>query len=82
MERIQPACDQRSSNLLTVSNTGNWSAKEHLPMGYLENTQTHTGMLWQIENNGSWHWEIGDQNGHLIWQHLVRMKFILTGLKI
>ena len=65
MERIQPACDQRSSNLLTVSNTGNWSAKEHLPMGYLENTQTHTGMLWQIENNGSWHWEIGDQNGHL-----------------
>ncbi len=65
MERIQPACDQRSSNLLTVSNTGNWSAKEHLPMGYLENTDTHTGMLWQIENNGSWHWEIGDQNGHL-----------------
>lgn len=65
MERIQPACDQRSSNLLTVSNTGNWSAKEHLPMGYLENTEAHTGMLWQIENNGSWHWEIGDQNGHL-----------------
>ena len=68
MERIQPACDQRSSNLLTVSNTGNWSAKEHLPMGYLENTQTHTGMLWQIENNGSWHWEIGDSRDQLYLQ--------------
>lgn len=65
MERIQPPCDQRSSNLISVSNTGNWSAKEHLPLAFLENTQTGTGLLWQIENNGSWHWEIGDQNGHL-----------------
>lgn len=64
MELIKPKWDQRSSNYLRVSNTGNWSAKEYLPMGYLENTEVHTGLLWQIEHNGSWHWEIGDQNGH------------------
>ena len=65
MEQIQPDKIQRSSSLIHVTNTGNWSAKEHLPMAYLENTCTDTGLFWQIENNGSWHWEIGDQNGHL-----------------
>ncbi|WMJ86280.1 glycoside hydrolase family 36 protein [Anaerocolumna sp. MB42-C2] len=65
MELVQPAKEQRSSNLIQFSNTGNWSAKEHLPMAYLENTETKTGLIWQIEHNGSWHWEIGDQNGHL-----------------
>lgn len=65
MELIQPKADQRSSNMIRVSNTGNWSAKEHLPMAYLENAETGTGLIWQIEQNGSWHWEIGDQNGHL-----------------
>ena len=65
LEQIQPKQIQRSSNLIHVSNTGNWSAKEHLPMGYLENTEKNSAIFWQIENNGSWHWEIGDQNGHL-----------------
>lgn len=65
MEQVQSAQIQRSSNLIRVSNTGNWSAKEYLPMALLENTQTGTGLFWQIEHNGSWHWEIGDQNGHL-----------------
>lgn len=65
MELVQPARDQRSSNMIRVSNTGNWSSKEYLPMAYLENTETGTGLIWQIEHNGSWHWEIGDQNGHL-----------------
>ncbi len=65
MEQIQPKKIQRSSNMLRVSNTGNWSAKEYLPMGYLENTEKASSLFWQIEHNGSWHWEIGDQNGHL-----------------
>ena len=65
MEQIQPKYCQRSSNLIKVSNVGNWSAKEHLPMGYLENAEVGSGLFWQIEHNGSWHWEIGDQNGHL-----------------
>lgn len=65
MEQVQPSAVQRSSNMVRISNTGNWSSKEYLPMGFLENTQTGTGIFWQIEHNGSWHWEIGDQNGHL-----------------
>lgn len=65
MEQVQPAAIQRSSGMIRVSNTGNWSAKEYLPMAFLENTQAGTGLFWQIEHNGSWHWEIGDQNGHL-----------------
>lgn len=65
LELVQPKTIQRSSNLIKVSNVGNWSAKEHLPMGYLENMETGSSIFWQIENNGSWHWEIGDQNGHL-----------------
>lgn len=56
---------QRSSSMIHVSNTGNWSTKEYLPMAYLENTETNSGLFWQIEHNGSWHWEIGDQNGHM-----------------
>lgn len=65
MEQVQPDEIQRSSGMLRISNTGNWSAKEYLPMAFLENTETGTGLFWQIEHNGSWHWEIGDQNGHL-----------------
>ncbi len=65
LEQIQPKKIQRSSNMIKVTNTGNWSAKEHLPMAYLENTEKGSSIFWQIEHNGSWHWEIGDQNGHL-----------------
>ncbi|MDK2965044.1 glycoside hydrolase family 36 protein [Lacrimispora sp.] len=65
IEQVQPDMIQRSSGMVRISNTGNWSSKEYLPMGYLENIDSGTGMFWQIENNGSWHWEIGDQNGHL-----------------
>ncbi len=49
-----------SGKRVMVSNTGTWSSKEHLPMGAVRNTETENTMLWQIENNGSWHWELGD----------------------
>ena len=60
----QPDAIQRSSKAIHVTNTGNWSTKEYLPMGYLENTETGSNFLWQIEHNGSWHWEISDVTGH------------------
>ena len=41
-----------------LNNTGSWSTKEHLPMMVLENKKRAT--LIQIENNGSWHLELGD----------------------
>ena len=64
----QPDAIQRSSKVIGVTNTGNWSTKEYLPMGYLENTETGSNLLWQIEHNGSWHWEISDVTGHFYLQ--------------
>lgn len=46
------------SKRIAVSNTGTWSAKEYLPMG-AASSESGT-LLWQIENNGSWQWEISD----------------------
>lgn len=65
LDLVQPKEIQRSSNLIGITNTGNWSSKEYLPMACLENRETGSFLYWQIEHNGSWHWEIGDQNGHL-----------------
>lgn len=64
LAQSQPSIDQRSSKAIGITNTGNWSTKEYLPMGYLENTETGSNLFWQIEHNGSWHWEISDQSGH------------------
>ncbi|MDD5935138.1 MAG: alpha-galactosidase [Clostridiales bacterium] len=63
--QTQDTRDQRSSKVVSFSNTGNWSTKEFLPMGYIENTEVGNSLFWQIEHNGSWHWEISDQTGHL-----------------
>lgn len=62
--QTQPTVLQRTSKTIELTNTGNWSTKEYLPMGYLENTGADTSLYWQIEHNGSWHAEIGDENGH------------------
>jgi len=45
---------------LSYSKTGTWSSADFLPMGAYENTEAETVWCWQIENNGSWHWEISD----------------------
>lgn len=49
-----------SSKRISVGQTGTWSTAEYLPMGYFENTKCKSCLFWQIENNGSWHWEISD----------------------
>lgn len=64
MAQTQPTVIQRTSKTIEFTNTGNWSTKEYLPMGYLENTAADTSLFWQIEHNGSWHAEIGDENNH------------------
>jgi len=45
---------------ISASNTGTWSTKEYLAMGVFENGNGKTTYMWQIENNGSWNWEISD----------------------
>lgn len=64
LAQTQPTVYQRTSKTIEVTNTGNWSTKEYLPMGYVANTEAKTSLFWQIEHNGSWHYEIGDMHGH------------------
>lgn len=64
LAQTQPGVYQRTSQVLEVTNTGNWSTKKYLPLGYVENTEAHTSLFWQIEHNGSWHYEISDQDTH------------------
>lgn len=47
-----------STKRIFVSNTGTWSCKEYLPMGVLESDSE--AMMWEIENSGSWQWELSD----------------------
>lgn len=49
-----------SSKRIRVTNVGSWSCAEYLPMALLENLESGTSLFWQIEHNGSWHWEISD----------------------
>ena len=56
---------ENSSNRFTIANTGNWSTKEYLPLGVLENLADSCVWFWQIEHNGSWSWELGDHDHRL-----------------
>ena len=57
---------QFSTTRISHTNNGTWSSDEALPMGALLNTRTGRTVLWQIEHNGSWYWEINDvREGHL-----------------
>lgn len=49
-----------STKRISASNTGAWSTKGFLPMACIENRSTGTSYMWQIENNGSWNWEVSD----------------------
>ena len=50
---------------LIKSSTGSFATDEFLPVGYFENEAAGTYVMWQIENNGSWMWEVGDQSDEL-----------------
>lgn len=54
-----------STKMISFSNTGAWSTKEFLPMAVLEDEETGGYLAWQIEHNGSWHWEIAEHAGML-----------------
>lgn len=49
-----------SINRIMKSGSGTWSSKEHLPMGCLINEKEKSSLMWQIESNTGWNWEIGD----------------------
>ena len=47
-------------NAIAFNNIGSWSTMSHLPLGMVENRELGVSWFWQIEHNGSWHWEISD----------------------
>jgi alpha-galactosidase len=47
-----------SSKRIFGSNTGTWSSHELAPMAILENREMSSYVAWQLENQGSWNWEI------------------------
>jgi hypothetical protein len=49
-----------------VTSTGSWSTGERLPVGVLVGTSYALG--WQIEHNGPWHYELGENRhgGYLL----------------
>lgn len=50
---------------IAYNSAGTWSSSEILPMGCFENLESESALIWQIEHNGSWHWELGEQAEHL-----------------
>ncbi|KAL6869353.1 hypothetical protein ACO1O0_000678 [Amphichorda felina] len=57
-EGIEPL--QCSMATYSLSTHSTFSTQKHLPMGILKRRDQTETWLWQIENNGSWQWEIGD----------------------
>lgn len=51
---------QKSMKRYAVNNTGGWSTKCYCPMAILENTKTNQFLLFEIESNNSWAYELGD----------------------
>lgn len=52
-----------SQKRIAFANIGSWSTKEELPQGIIENEKTGEFLMFQIESNSSWYYEIGDKGG-------------------
>lgn len=59
----RPAHGSRSRSRLGFTSTGTWSSGTFLPMGAVVNRATGYTMVWQLEHNGGWHWQVGEQLG-------------------
>lgn len=55
--------DGRSRGRFAITNAGTWCSGTYLPMGAAVNTRTGHTLLWQIEHNGAWQWQVGEHMG-------------------
>lgn len=55
----------RSMKRIIGSNTGSWSSKEELPQAIIYDADRKKYLMFQIESNNGWHWEIGEDAGLL-----------------
>lgn len=44
-----------------LQSNGSWGSGEHLPIGGLCDRASGTAWVWQIENSGGWHWQVGER---------------------
>jgi len=58
-------CSSASFNSL-----GTWSTQKYLPMGLIENKKLGVIWFWQIEHNGSWHWELSNTSAKAIYAYI------------
>jgi alpha-galactosidase len=49
-----------SRGRFALTSTGSWSSGGYLPMGALCSVPGGEAWVWQIENNGGWHWQTGE----------------------
>ncbi|WP_291037138.1 glycoside hydrolase family 36 protein [Herbiconiux sp.] len=45
---------------IEVTSDGTWSTGKHLPTAFLVNDEQELAWAWQVEHNGPWRWEIGE----------------------
>ena len=55
--------DATTSKRIQKHSIGSWSSAEYLPMACIRNRTKNTMEFWQIENNGSWNWELQETFG-------------------
>jgi alpha-galactosidase len=55
--------DGRSRGRFAITSAGTWSSGTYLPMGATVNRRTGHTLLWQIEHNGAWQWQVGEHEG-------------------
>lgn len=53
----------KSAKRIAGCNTGSWSTKEELPQGIIEFAPAGAFLMFQIESDNSWYYEISDDEG-------------------
>lgn len=51
---------QNPRGAFSASSDGTWSSGHHLPTAALVSETRNVALAWQIEHNGAWRWEIGE----------------------
>jgi alpha-galactosidase len=49
---------------------GTWSTQRFLPMAVIENTELGVSWFWQIEHNGTWHWELANTQDKMVYAYI------------
>ena len=52
------------------NSVGTWSTQRYLPMGVVENTELGVTWFWQIEHNGTWHWELANTQDKAVYAYI------------